>query len=419
MNTIASQLKTTGKKSPPPASDIVPLDTLREEEKTFQTSVTAFAQEWVVPRIRRCDEGARLDPELITAMFSQGLMGVEIPQSFGGQEASFFKAILAIETLSRFDPSVAVFFHVHNLLVNNLLLKFANPEQKQQYLPQLASGKVGAFAVTEPHVGSDLGKITSEAVSKGDHFIINGHKRWITNAAEADIFIVLARTPNDHTRRTLSTFLVDAHTPGVTIGERIAKLGVRASSTCEIRFENVVVPTEAVLGRPGGGIDVISHGITLGRIGIAAQMTGLTQGALDRAIAYASDREQFGAAIGKNQGVSFPLAHCSTEWHAARLFTYNVARKVEAGVRSFRLVDDASRAKLFASCVAERASSVALETLGGNGYAQAFMVEKFFRDAKVGKIYEGTSNILLRTLAHSLLPGVNRTTRTATSAREN
>ncbi len=407
MTNITSQAKPT-EAAPVAELPIAPLDALRPEEKAFQQSIAEFAREWVAPRVRACDDAARLAPEIIKALFAQGLMAVEVPRAMGGLQHSFFKAILAIEALARIDPSVAVFFHVHNLLANKLVLEFGTDEQRLRVLPRLVGGEVGAFAVTEPEVGSDLGQISTEAVARGDHFILNGRKRWITNAAEAGLFIVLARTPSERSRRTLTTFLVNAQTSGVTVGERIAKMGVKASSTCEVTFDNVAVPSDAVLGGLGGGIDVTSHGITLGRIGIAAQMTGLAQGALDRAVDYAGRRKQFGALIGQYQGVSFPLANSSNEWHAARLLTYNVARKVEAGGRTFRVADEASRAKLFASAVAERAASVAVETLGGNGYAQEFLVEKFYRDAKVGKIYEGTSNILLRALAHSLLPGANR-----------
>ncbi|MGH8604906.1 MAG: acyl-CoA dehydrogenase family protein [Gammaproteobacteria bacterium] len=382
----------------------MPLDQLSSEEASFQQSVTEFCANTLKGWVKVCDEKAAVDPQVIEAMFADGLLSLQIPKVYGGRERSAFETVLAIEAISRVDPSMAVFVHVHNLLTNSIILKFGSDEQKKTFLPRLATKDVGAFAVTEENAGSDLSHLTTEAEPQGNHYVLNGKKRWITNASEAGIFIVIARTRGTKSPHAVSAFIVDANSSGIQVSDRIHKMGVKASSTCEVSFANVLVPGSCLLGRAGAGLFVASFGITLGRIGIAAQMTGLAQGALEHAVTYACEREQFGVPICSFQGVSFPIAEAATEWRAARLMTYNVARKAEAGIPYFRLVEEASQAKLFASHVAEHAASVAVETLGGNGYAQDFQVEKFYRDSKVGKIYEGTSNILMRTIASLLMP---------------
>jgi alkylation response protein AidB-like acyl-CoA dehydrogenase len=403
MNDIAPTLRPRSLK-PPQSALVAPLDQLRPDESEYQESVAEFCRGRLAPAVRAFDEACALSIELLDALFERGLMGVQVPRSHGGQEHSVFKAILAIEALARVDPSAAVLVHVHNLLVNALLLKFGSDAQQREWLPRLATCEIGAFAVTEPEAGSDLMQLRTEARLEADHYVLRGCKRWITNAREAAVFIVLARIRGAATPLATSMFLVEARAPGVRVSEPIAKLGLKASSACEVVFENVVLPANRMLGRSGAGVDIASYALALGRIGIAAQMTGLAQGALEHAIDYASRREQFGAPICRYQGVSFPLAKAMAEVHAARLVTYNVARKAQAGLPYYRLIEEASGAKLFASHVAEAAASIAVETLGGNGYAQSFLVEKFYRDAKAGKIYEGTTNILLRTLASALMP---------------
>ncbi|WP_181919639.1 acyl-CoA dehydrogenase family protein [Alkalilimnicola ehrlichii] len=383
---------------------VAPLSQLTDDELEFQNKIVALFERSLGDHVQSCDQNAQLDSDVIDCLFECGLMGIEVPRALAGQGESFFKSILAIESMSRFDPSMAVFVHVHNLLVNNVIAKFGSSEQKEALLPALASQIVGAFAVTEPEAGSDLGAIGTVAEERGDGYVINGRKRWITNAREAGLFLVLARLPSRAARHAASIFLVDARAPGVSVSEPIAKMGVRASSTCEVNFDNVTVSSASMLGAPGAGLDISNYALAMGRIGIAAQMTGLAQGALERAVAYAGERKQFGDSIARFQGVSFPLARAMTEVRASRLMVYDIARKVEAGTPFFRLVTEASGAKLFASHVAETAASIAVETLGGNGYACDYGVEKFYRDAKVGKIYEGTSNILLRTIASEFMP---------------
>jgi alkylation response protein AidB-like acyl-CoA dehydrogenase len=405
MNQLAYNSKGIAHKAPAAAIGAgMPLDQFSQDESAFQQSVTEFCERTLKDRVMACDDQAAIDPHVIAALFTTGLMGLQIPQVYGGQGHSVFKTVLAIEAISRVDPSMAVFIHVHNLLTNSIILKYGSEEQKKTFLPRLAVKDIGAFAATEEHAGSDLSHLATTAELKGDHYVLNGKKRWITNAREAGLFIVIARAVGASSQRAVSAFIVDARSPGIHVSDQIHKMGLKASSTCEVTFDNVVVPGGCLLGPAGGGFDVASFGITLGRIGIAAQMTGLAQGVLEHAVTYACEREQFGMPICKFQGVSFPIAKAATEWHAARLMTYNVARKAEAGTPYFRLTEEASGAKLFTSQVAESAASVALETLGGNGFARDFRVEKFYRDSKAGKIYEGTSNILMRTIASVLMP---------------
>jgi alkylation response protein AidB-like acyl-CoA dehydrogenase len=377
-----------------------PLTTLSEDEQMFRASVREFADGELRPRVDEMEEHAKLDPTLIKQCFDLGLMAIETPEEYGGAGATFFTAILAVEELSRVDASVGVLVDVQNTLVNNALIHWGGEEQKQKYLPQLATQKVGAYALSEAGSGSDAFAMQTRAVEDGDHFIINGRKLWITNGNEADIFIVFANANPEAGYRGITAFVVEKRTAGFSVGKKENKLGIRASSTVELILEDCRVPKENVIGEIGKGYKVSIETLNEGRIGIGAQMIGIASGALDAALAYTTEREQFGKSINQFQGVQFQLADMATELEAARLLVYNAARMKDAGQN---FVKEAAMAKLFASRAAERISSKAIELFGGYGFVKDYPVEKFWRDSKIGSIYEGTSNMQLQTIAKLLI----------------
>jgi len=386
----------------PSSTGFLPLTDLNEEEKLFQESVADFAQEQIRPYVREMDEQAVFRSDILQQFFELGLMGIEIPEEYGGAGTSFFMSILAVEELSRVDPSAAVICDVQNTLVNNALMRWGTPEQKEKYLPRLATEWVGAYALSEATSGCDAFTLNARAEKKNGFYLLNGQKLWITNGKEAELFIVFATENPELGYKGISAFLVEKGFNGFSIGEKEDKLGIRASSTCEILLENCEVPEENVLGEVGKGYKVAIETLNEGRIGIGAQMVGLSQGALDEAVRYAQERTAFSKAIGSFQGIQFTLAEMATELEAARLMVYNAARMKDAG-RNF--VDAAAKTKYFTSVVAERVASQALEIFGGYGFTKDYPVEKFFRDAKIGKIYEGTSNMQLATIAKLLLKG--------------
>jgi alkylation response protein AidB-like acyl-CoA dehydrogenase len=378
----------------------LPLTALSEDEQMFRASVREFAEGELRPRVAEMDKHAKLDPALIKHCFDLGLMGIETPEEFGGAGASFFTAILAVEELSRVDASVGVFVDVQNTLVNNALIRWGNPEQKQKYLSQLASELVGAYALSEAGSGSDAFAMQTRAVEKGDHYVINGQKLWITNGDEAEIFILFANANPEAGYRGITAFIVEKGFAGFSVGKKEDKLGIRASSTTELILEDCRVPKENLLGELGKGYKVSIETLNEGRIGIGAQMIGIARGALEYAIAYTSERQQFGKPINQFQGVQFQLAEMATELEAARLMVYNAARMKDA---QMNFVKEAAMAKLYASRAAERVSSVAIELYGGYGFVKDYPVEKYWRDSKIGAIYEGTSNMQLQTIAKLII----------------
>jgi alkylation response protein AidB-like acyl-CoA dehydrogenase len=377
-----------------------PLTSLSEDEQMFRSSVREFAEGELRPRVEEMEEHAKLDPDLIKQCFDLGLMGIETPEEFGGSGGSFFTAILTVEELSRVDASVGVFVDVQNTLVNNALLKWGNNEQKKKYLSQLAEKSVGAYALSEAGSGSDAFAMQTRAVDKGDHYLINGQKLWITNGNEAEIFILFANANPEAGYRGITAFIVEKSFPGFSVGKKENKLGIRASSTTELILEECEVPKENVLGELGKGYKVSIETLNEGRIGIGAQMIGIARGAMEAALAYTAERQQFGKPINQFQGVQFQLAEMATEVEAARLLVYNAARMKDAGM-SF--VKEAAIAKLYASRAAERVSSVAIELYGGYGFVKDYPVEKYWRDSKIGAIYEGTSNMQLQTIAKLMI----------------
>jgi len=377
-----------------------PLTTLSEDEQMFRASVREFADGELRPRVESMEEHAKLDPTLIKQCFDLGLMGIETPEEYGGAGATFFTAILAVEELSRVDASVGVLVDVQNTLVNNAFIRWGNEEQKQKYLPQLAAEKVGAYALSEAGSGSDAFAMQTRAVEDGDHYVINGRKLWITNGNEADIFIVFANANPSAGYRGITAFIVEKSTPGFTVGKKENKLGIRASSTVELILEDCRVPKENVVGEFGKGYKVSIETLNEGRIGIGAQMLGIARGALDAALSYTGEREQFGKSINQFQGVQFQLAEMATDLEAARLLVYNAARMKDVGLN---FVKEAAIAKLYASRAAERISSKAIELYGGYGFVKDYPVEKFWRDSKIGAIYEGTSNMQLQTIAKLMI----------------
>ena len=379
-----------------------PLTILAEDEEMFRSSVREFAEGELRPRVAEMDEKAKLDPALIKHCFDLGLMGIETPEEYGGAGTTFFNAIIAVEELSRVDASVGVFVDVQNTLVNNAFIKWASPELKKKYLPQLAASKVGAYALSEAGSGSDAFAMATRAVDKGDHFLLNGRKLWITNGNEAEIFVVFANADPAAGYRGITAFVVEKEFEGFSVGKKENKLGIRASSTVELIFEDCKVPKENVIGEIGKGYKVSIETLNEGRIGIGAQMIGIARGALEAAIAYTSEREQFGKPINSFQGVQFQLADMATDLESARLLVYNAARLKDAG-RPF--LKEAAMAKLVSSRVAERVASKAIELYGGYGYVKDYPVEKFFRDSKIGSIYEGTSNMQLQTIAKVIIGG--------------
>ena len=377
-----------------------PLTTLSEDEQMFRESVREFAEGEIRKRVEEMEKQSSLDAALIKQCFALGLMGIETPEEFGGAGGSFFQAILAVEELSRVDASVGVFVDVQNTLVNNALLGWANPEQQKKYLPQLAAEKVGAYALSEAGSGSDALAMQTRAIDRGDHFVLNGRKLWITNGKEADIFVLFANANPAAGYRGITAFIVEKGFEGFSVGKKEDKLGIRASSTTELMLEDCVVPRENVLGEIGKGYKISIETLNEGRIGIGAQMIGISTGALASALAYTKEREQFGKSISEFQGVQFQLAEMATELEAARLLVYNAARMKDSRQN---FVKEAAMAKLFSSRAAERISSKAIELYGGYGYVKDYPVEKYWRDSKIGAIYEGTSNMQLQTIAKLII----------------
>jgi short/branched chain acyl-CoA dehydrogenase len=377
-----------------------PLTQLSEEEKLFQSTVRRFAREQIGPHVREMDEAGVFRKDIIRQFFELGLMGIEIPEEYGGQGGSFFQCVMAVEELSAVDPSAGVIVDVQNTIVNNAIMRWANAEQKQRYLPRLAADTVSSYALSEAGSGSDAFAMATQAQDGGDHFLLNGRKLWITNAAESGLFLLFANANPSAGYRGITAFLIERGFPGFQVGKKEDKLGLRASSTCELILDNCRVPRENVMGEVGKGYKIAIETLNEGRIAIGAQMIGLARGALDHAIAYAKQRKQFGKTISDFQGVQFQLAKMATEVEAARLLVYNAARMRDAGVP---FVTEAAMAKYYSSEIAEKVASRAIEVFGGVGVTKDYPVEKLYRDAKIGRIYEGTSNIQLMTIAKKLL----------------
>jgi alkylation response protein AidB-like acyl-CoA dehydrogenase len=376
------------------------LTALSDDERLFRDSVYEFADREIRPLVREMDEHARIPKALIDKLFDLGVMGIEIPESYGGAGATFFHAALAVEALSRVDPSIGVLVDVQNTLVINALLRWGSDDVKRRYLPNMAASTIGAYALSEAGSGSDAFALSTRAAERGDDWVITGRKLWITNGNEADLFIVFANVQPDAGYRGITAFLVERGMPGFAIGKKEDKLGIRASSTCELLFEDCRVPRANVLGEVGKGYKVAIETLNEGRIGIGAQMIGLAQGALDHTVTYTRDRKQFGKAIVEFQAVRHQLARAATEVEAARLLVYNAARLRDAG-RPF--LTEAAMCKIFSSEVAERVASLAVNLHGGNGFVKDYPVEKLYRDAKIGQIYEGTSNLQLETIAKQIV----------------
>lgn len=366
----------------------------------FRESVCEFAEGEIRKRVEEMDEQAHLDESLTKQCFELGLMGIETPEEFGGAGGSFFQAILAVEELSRVDASVGVLVDVQNTLVNNALIRWGNQDQKKKYLTQLASEKVGAYALSEAASGSDAFAMQTHAVDSGDHFVVNGRKLWITNGKEAEIFVLFANANPAAGYRGITAFIVEKAFEGFTVGKKENKLGIRASSTTELILEDCKVPKENVLGEVGKGYKTSIETLNEGRIGIGAQMIGVARGALESALGYTAERQQFGKSINQFQGLQFQLAEMATDLEAARLMVYNAARMKDAGQN---FVKEAAMAKLYSSRAAERITSKAIEMYGGYGYVKDYPVEKYWRDSKIGAIYEGTSNMQLQTIAKLII----------------
>ena len=377
-----------------------PLTLLAEDELIFRDSVRQFANAQVRPLVREMDEHAKIPKTLVDQLFELGVMGIEIPDSYGGAGGTFFHSVLAVEELSRVDPSIGVLVDVQNTLVINALLRWGNKEVKQRFLPRLAADTVGAYALSEAGSGSDAFALTTRAKEDGDGFVISGRKLWITNGNEADVFLVFATVNPEAGYRGITAFIVERGTPGFTVGKKEDKLGIRASSTCELILEDCRVPRANVLGEIGKGYKTAIETLNEGRIGIGAQMVGLAKGALDATIKYTRERKQFGKAIAEFQAVQHQIARAAVDVECATLTVYNAARLRDAG-KPF--LTEAAICKIHSSEVAERVSSLAVNLLGGNGFVKEYPVEKFYRDAKIGQIYEGTSNLQLQTIAKQLL----------------
>jgi alkylation response protein AidB-like acyl-CoA dehydrogenase len=378
----------------------LPLTLLAEDEQLFHDSVLDFARQEVAPLVRDMDEQAHIPRDLVDRLFDLGVMGIEIPEQYGGAGGTFFHAVLGVEALARVDASVAVLVDVQNTLVVNALLRWGSDDVKGRYLPRLAARTVGAYALSEAGSGSDAFALATRAAADGDAFVLNGRKLWITNGNEADLFIVFATIDPQAGYRGITAFLVERDTPGFTVGKKEDKLGIRASSTCELILEDCRVAAANVLGEAGKGYKVAIETLNEGRIGIGAQMLGIAQAALDHAVRYTKERRQFGKPIAEFQAVQHQLARAATELEAARLLVYNAARLRDAG-RPF--LTEAAMCKLYSSEVAERVTSLAVNLFGGYGFVKDYPVEKLFRDAKIGQIYEGASNLQLQTVAKQLL----------------
>jgi acyl-CoA dehydrogenase len=376
------------------------LTQLSEDERLFRDSVYEFAGREIRPLVREMDEQAKISPGLIGKLFDLGVMGIEVPESYGGAGASFFHSVLAVEAVSRVDPSIGVLVDVQNTLVINALLRWGSDEVKQRYLPKMATETIGAYALSEAGSGSDAFAMSTRATEREGDWLITGRKLWITNANEANLFIVFANVNPEVGYRGITAFLVERGFAGFTVGKKEDKLGIRASSTCELLFDGCRVPRANVLGEVGKGYKVAIETLNEGRIGIGAQMIGLAQGALDHAIAYTRERKQFGKAIAEFQAVQHQLARAATEVEAARLLVYNSARLRD---QKQPFLTEAAMCKIFSSEVAERVASLAVNLFGGYGFVKDYPVEKLYRDAKIGQIYEGTSNLQLQTIAKQLL----------------
>jgi len=377
-----------------------PLTTLSEDERLFRDSVYEFAHREIRPLVREMDEHAKIPPALIHKLFDLGVMGIEVPDSYGGGGATLFHSVLAVEALSRVDPSIGVLVDVQNTLVINALIRWGNDDIKKRYLPKMATDTIGAYALSEAGSGSDAFAMTTRAIERDGEWALIGRKLWITNGNEANLFIVFANVNPEAGYRGITAFLVERGFSGFTVGKKEDKLGIRASSTCELLFDGCRVPRANVLGEVGKGYKVAIETLNEGRIGIGAQMIGLAQGALDHAVAYTRERKQFGKPIAEFQAVQHQLARAATELEAARLLVYNSARLRDAR-QAF--LTEAAMCKIFSSEVAERVASLAVNLFGGYGFVKDYPVEKLYRDAKIGQIYEGTSNLQLQTIAKQIL----------------
>lgn len=376
------------------------LTSFSEDENAFREAIRDFAENEIKPHVLHMDEKAEMKSEIISKLFEMGLMGIETPEKFGGSASSFTMACIAVEEIGRIDGSVSVLVDVQNTLVTNALLKWASDAQKEKYLPKMAREWVGAYALSESSSGSDAFALKLKAEEKGDKFILNGSKLWITNGKEANLFIVFANINPSQGYKGITGFLVEKSFPGFKIGKKEDKLGIRASSTCELLFENCEIPKANVLGEVGKGYKIAIETLNEGRIGIGAQMIGIAAGAYEAALKYVQSREQFGKPIAHFQGVQFQLAEMRTELEAARLMVYNAARLKDAGED---FIEAAAMAKLYSSRAAEKITSKAIDLFGGNGFTKEYPVEKFWRDAKIGQIYEGTTNMQLQTIAKTEL----------------
>jgi butyryl-CoA dehydrogenase/short/branched chain acyl-CoA dehydrogenase len=383
-----------------PLDTILPLTSLTEDETLLRDTVRQFAQQEIAPHVRAMDEAQHLDEGILRQLFELGLMAIEAPPELGGGGASFFSAVLAVEEISRVDPAVAVIVDVQNTLAINALLRWATPEQQRLWLPRLAQQTVCAYALSEAGSGSDAFSLTTQARADGDAFVLNGRKLWISNAQEADLFLVFATINPEAGYRGITAFMVERGTAGFTVGHKEDKMGIRASSTCELLFDDCRVPASNVVGEPGKGYKIAIETLNEGRIGIAAQMLGLAEGAWSLAVKYSKERKQFGKPIAEFQAVQFALAEMATQIEAARNLVYNAARMKGAGIP---FVKEAAIAKLFASRVAEQVASQSVEIYGGYGFVRDYPMEKFYRDAKIGSIYEGTSNMQLATIGKLIL----------------
>jgi alkylation response protein AidB-like acyl-CoA dehydrogenase len=379
-----------------------PLTVLSEEEQIFQQTVREFARNELAPRVATMDQQGHYDPAILPMLFDLGVMAIETPDELGGAGGNFFLSVLAVEEISRVDAAVGVLVDVQNTLVANAVLRFASKDLRERVLRKMSNDTVAAYALSEEAAGSDAFALQTRAVEDGDHFVLTGRKLWITNAGEAGIFLVMANANPEAGYRGITSFIVERDFEGFQVGKKEDKLGIRASSTCELILDGVRVPKENVVGEVGKGYKIAIETLNEGRIGIGAQMVGTAQGALDDAVAYTAERKQFGKPIGEFQGVQFELAQMATGVEAARLMVYNAARLKDAGQP---FLTQAAMAKVFSSDVAERVTSSAVELAGGVGYTKEYPAEKRYRDAKIGKIYEGTSNMQLQTIARQVQRG--------------
>ena len=380
----------------------LPLTSLSSEEQILRDSVRKFAQNKIAPLVREMDEAQKIDASLLPQIFEMGILGMETPEEYGGFGGSFFSSILAVEEISAVDPAIGVIVDVQNTLTVNALLRYGSEEQKKKYLPRTNTDTICSYALSEASSGSDAFSLKTQARLDGDSYILNGRKLWISNAVEADLFIVFATIDPSAGYKGITAFIIERDTPGFQVGHKEDKLGIRASSTCELLLDDCRLPATNVLGQLGKGYKIAIETLNEGRIGIAAQMLGLAQGAWNHAAKYSQERQQFGKSIASFQGVQFTLAEMAIEIEAARLMVYNAARMKDAGIP---FVKEAAMAKYFVSQVAERVASKAVEIFGGYGFVKDYPVEKLYRDAKIGKIYEGTSNMQLATIAKLILAG--------------